>query len=72
MSGSHLNPLAPAFQQANHSLVNGGAIEKMIHTLHMPRAEMTTFDGDPLNYWTFIKAFDNNIDEYIMWMNMPN
>ena len=60
----HLNPATPEFQQSSHSAVRGGAIEEMIHILHMPKAEMMTFDGDPIKYWTFIKAFDNNIGKY--------
>ena len=36
----------------------------MSYTLHMPGVEMMTFDGDPLKYWTFLKAFDNSISEY--------
>ena len=27
-------------------------------------AERMTFDEDSLKYWTFIRAFDNNIDKY--------
>lgn len=57
---SHLNPMAPEFQaSSNTHLIN------MIQTLHMPKADMMTFDGDPLRFWTFIKAFDNNIGEAV-------
>lgn len=53
-----LNALVSEFQQTSRT------IEEMINSLHMPKAEMMTFDGDPIKYWTFIKAFDNSVGKY--------
>jgi len=27
----------------------------------LPKKELTVFDGDPLEYWNFIKSFENSI-----------
>ena len=27
----------------------------------LPKKELTIFDGDPLEYWNFIKSFENSI-----------
>ena len=45
------------FQQPNNGQVRSEAVEHMIQALQMPRAEMMTFDGDLIRFWTFIKAF---------------
>ena len=58
-----LNPQAQEFQVAsNHG--NSYLIDT-IQTLHMPKADMITFDGDPLKFWPFIKAFDNNVGRLV-------
>ena len=62
--GRPLDPLAPEFRVADQNHTSNGAIEEMIHTLHMPKADMMTFDGDAIKYWTFIKAFDNSVGKY--------
>ena len=33
----------------------------MLEALQMPYAELCAFDGDPLKYWMFITAFENNV-----------
>jgi len=33
----------------------------MFEALQMPHAELCAFDGDPLKYWMFITAFENNV-----------
>ena len=40
------------------------AMEEMIRTLQMPKTEMITFDGDPTRFWTFMRAFENNVGKY--------
>ncbi|XP_022102055.1 uncharacterized protein LOC110985381 [Acanthaster planci] len=34
----------------------------MLATMQLPRAELPTFDGNPLQYWTFLRAFENSVD----------
>ena len=29
---------------------------------HLPKPELTSFDGDPLEYWNFIRSFENYIE----------
>ena len=31
--------------------------------IHLPRAELMTFDGDPLQYWVFMGAFENAVEK---------
>jgi hypothetical protein len=31
----------------------------------MPKMELQTFDGDPVNYWTFIHNFETNIEKRV-------
>ena len=35
--------------------------QSLVDSLQLPKAELTTFDGDPLKYWTFIRAFQNMV-----------
>ena len=35
--------------------------QSLVDALQLPKAELTTFDGDPLKYWTFIRAFENTV-----------
>jgi hypothetical protein len=34
----------------------------LINSIQMPRVEMMTFDGDPLKYWEFARAFENCVE----------
>ena len=40
-------------------------MEKMALTIKqgfaLPKKELSVFDGDPLDYWNFIKSFENSI-----------
>jgi transposase InsO family protein len=36
--------------------------QSMVDTLQMPRSELQLFDGDPLKYWPFIRAFRHTVD----------
>ena len=33
----------------------------LIDLMQLPKAELCKFDGDPLQYWRFIRAFDNTV-----------
>ncbi len=35
----------------------------LVESLQVSKTELMSFDGDPLNYWTFIRAFDNTVDK---------
>jgi len=35
--------------------------QQMLEALQMPHAELCAYDGDPLKYWMFITAFENNV-----------
>ena len=61
-----LNPLAPEFHQLENPTSGGalGGLEDMVHALTIPKVDMMTCEGDPVKYWTFIKAFDNSIGRY--------
>ena len=36
--------------------------QKLVDAIQMPRTKLQTFDGDPMNYWTFIRNFENNCE----------
>ena len=33
----------------------------MINIMQLPKAELMTFNGDPLEFWMFMRSFDNSI-----------
>ena len=33
----------------------------MINIMQLPKAEHMTFSGDPLDFWMFMRSFDNSI-----------
>ena len=35
--------------------------QSLVDALQLPKAELTTFDGNPLTYWTFVRAFHNAV-----------
>ena len=45
--------------------LSGGIMDKMALTIKqgfaLPKKELPVFDGDPLDYWNFIKSFENSI-----------
>ena len=49
------NGLAHLISQGQHQQ------QQMLEALQMPQAELSTYDGDPMKYWMFIRAFDNNV-----------
>ena len=34
----------------------------MMSLVNLPKAELVRFDGDPLQYWIFVRAFENNVE----------
>ena len=38
----------------------------MINIMQLPKTELMTFSGDPLDFWTFLRSFDNSIDSAIL------
>ena len=67
-----LNPLAPEWN-LNSNRVNTAnqpmkhnleciKTEELLAAVHMPRAELSYFDGNPLEYWSFIRAFQNSVE----------
>ncbi|XP_033642413.1 uncharacterized protein LOC117302547 [Asterias rubens] len=37
--------------------------QSLVETLQLPKTELMTFDGDPANYWVFIRAFENAVEK---------
>ena len=67
-NGHQLDPLALVFRpdppQGAQKAVSSTVIEEMVHSLHTPKVEIMTFDGEPMKFWTFVKSFDNNADRH--------
>ena len=51
--------------EATDPTFSGVIMEKMALTIKqgfaLPKKELSVFDGDPLDYWNFIKSFENSI-----------
>ena len=59
-------PTVPlAHSGATDPTFSGGIMDKMALTIKqgfaLPKKELTVFDGDPFEYWNFIKSFENSI-----------
>ena len=37
--------------------------QKLIETIQLPKTKLQEFDGDPLQYWTFMRSFENTVDK---------
>ena len=37
--------------------------QSLVEALQLPKAELMLFDGDPLKYWPFIRAFENTVGQ---------
>ena len=59
-----LNPRATEFRPLRHENGSDTILGEMINALHMPKVEMMSFDGDPIKYLTFIKAFENSVGRF--------
>ena len=40
--------------------------EDLLHYMHLPKVELDKFDGNPLEYLTFIAVFDEVVDNTVM------
>ena len=51
--------------KSDHSALPGEIMDKVALTIKqgfaLPKRELTIFDGDPVEYWNFIKSFENSI-----------
>ncbi|XP_038060478.1 uncharacterized protein LOC119731375 [Patiria miniata] len=36
--------------------------QRLLEVIQLPKAELLTYDGDPLQYWAFIRSFENSVD----------
>ena len=36
--------------------------QRLEEAIHLPRADLMTFNGDPMQFWVFIKSFEHNVD----------
>lgn len=59
---------SPTPSSAKHVTLAGPGIEaeditrgELLSLLNMPKVELQTFNGDPLQYHQFIKAFEQNV-----------
>ena len=48
-----------------YQMVNDTRIhqQSLVEALQLPKAELVTFDGNPLEYWSFIRAFENTVGQ---------
>ena len=61
-------PYPPSPQQAfvdNRFLSVMESLAAMTQNLALPKTELTTFDGDPKKYYSFITTFENNIGSQV-------
>ncbi|XP_064621732.1 uncharacterized protein LOC135484315 [Lineus longissimus] len=57
---SHVSALPDALMEVLHQ---GQQQQRLLlNTLQLPKVDLMTFDGDPLRYWLFIRAFENSVD----------
>ena len=45
----------------NSTVCNEPRLLQMISIMQLPKAELMTFNGDPLEFWMFMRSFDNSI-----------
>lgn len=70
---SVLNPNAPEWQDVKNGVSQNNTNTEFMQTIsqqqrllefmQLPKAELVTFDGDPLQYWTFIRSFENTVGQ---------
>ena len=61
-----LNPRVTSSKGLQPQLAAVGAesqLTSLIEEMRLPSVQLTSFNGDPLQYWPFIRAFDNNIEK---------
>ncbi|XP_014663229.1 PREDICTED: uncharacterized protein LOC106805948 [Priapulus caudatus] len=64
---SHINmetQATSALAEVLHQVLNESRSQQqsLVDTLQLPRSELQTFDGNPLDYWPFIRAFKHTVD----------
>ena len=59
----HCSPVKGKEQQVspNASLCDEPRLLQMINIMQLPKAELMTVSGDPLEFWMFMHSFDNSI-----------
>ena len=57
------NPLRGEVQNVglSYTLPDEPRLLQMINIMQLPKAELMTFSGDPLDFWVFMRSFDNSI-----------
>ena len=50
------HPLLQAMQQGQQQQ------QQLISLMQLPKVELQTFDGSPMKYWLFIRAFENSVE----------
>ena len=57
------NPLQRNVQNvgSSYTLPDEPRLLQMINIIQLPKAELMTFSGDPLDFWVFMHSFDNSI-----------
>ena len=58
---SQTQPNRETVAQRNRSYGATVANPPVVHDYPPPRPEIKCFDGDPLNYWSFVRSFDTHI-----------
>ena len=57
------NPLQgkASYVGSSYTLLDEPRLLQMINIMQLPKAELMTFSGDPLDVWVFMRSFDNGI-----------
>ena len=63
---SSVKPSEAFGKPSDYPLLGLDVLDRMALTIRqgfaLPKPELTTFDGNPLDYWNFVKAFENSIE----------
>jgi len=54
-------PMTVQSNNVSSDIANG--MRAMIAAIHLPHAELMPFDGDPLQYWPFVRAFKSSVED---------
>lgn len=63
-NGHYNTPIASSYpiQQEAQFLFQQQMMQTMTNALFLPKPELSPFDGNPLNYWRFVRSFEKNIE----------
>ena len=64
VEGNGRVPLAKGREQhvgPNSTVCDEPRLLQMINFMQLPKTELMTFNGDPLEFWMFMRSFDNSI-----------